>query len=57
MKKKSLYSPEIDAIIQYFSSGRFGNYASDQHAFESEKVAKILFKLFNIIQQIEPERD
>jgi hypothetical protein len=57
MPKKKLYSPELDEIIQYFSSIGFGNYGADQSTFHSDKIAEILLKLFNAIQPIAPEQD
>jgi len=56
MPKKKLYSPELDEIIQHFSSSGFRNYGADQPAFHSEKISDILLKLFSAIQPIAPEQ-
>jgi hypothetical protein len=57
MQKKQLYSPGIDELIQHFSSSGFGNYGSDQNSFQSDKIAEILLKLFNLLQPVKPEKD
>lgn len=51
-EKKRLYSPEIDNIVERFGSSGFENFTNN---YQSQQVARILHRLFEVIQPIKPK--
>ena len=52
--KQKIYSPEIDNIVERFGSRGFENFTNQ---YQSQQVATILRRLFEVIQQIKPTID
>jgi len=52
--KQKIYSPEIDNIVERFGSRGFENFTNQ---YQSQQVATILRRLFEVIQPIKPTID